>query len=143
MLRLEYSDAIGKVIRQDDLSTLGTSSQTMAEWAVAAGNLDEAAQLADYFLQEIRMMGGVMYTFFEYTLAFLLENSGDNSARASAADYAQTTRVFDAGASALPRVHRALERGDGEDAVRQLEHMRFEYRTVHDLMVQWNQDLLT
>jgi hypothetical protein len=143
VLKLAYSDAIGKMIRQDDLSTLGISSQTMAEQAIAEGRFDEARELAPYFLEEIRMMGGVMYTWMECTLGDLLEANGDPNGRESALAYTGTPRRFDPGAPALAKVLRALDQGDGEEAIRQLEHMRYEYRVVHDLCVRWNQDLLT
>jgi hypothetical protein len=142
-LKLAHSPAIGKVIRQDDLSTLGVSSQTMAEQAIARGDWDEAAALAEYFMQEIRMMGGVMYTWMECTLGDVLEVLGTSSASETARALMVTPRQFDAGAPALPRALDALARRDGEEAVRQLEHMRYEYRVVHDLCVRWNQDLLT
>ena len=35
MLKLAYSEAIGKILRHDDLGTLGVSSQAMAEQAIA------------------------------------------------------------------------------------------------------------
>lgn len=143
MLKLAYSEAIGKVIRQDDLSTLGVSSQTMAEQAIAEGRLDEARTLASYFLGEIRMMGGVMYTWFECTLGHLLEADGVDAPVERALSYARTPRDFDAGTPAHDKVLAALDREEGEEAVRQLEHMRYEYRVVHDLFVRWNQDLLT
>lgn len=142
-LKLEYSPAIGKVIRQDDLSTLGVSSQTMAEQAIARGDWDEAATLAEYFMQEIRMMGGVMYTWMECTLGDLLALRETRSAAEAAAAIVATPRAFDPGAPALPKALAAIDRRDGEEAARQLEHMRYEYRVVHDLCVRWNQDLLT
>lgn len=142
-VRLAYSPTIGKVIRQDDLSTLGISSQTMTEQAIAEGRYDDAADLAQYFMQEIRMMGGVMYTWMECTIGDILELLGTRGAREEAALLTLTPRSFDAGAPALPRALDALARRDGEEAIRQLEHMRYEYRVVHDLCVRWNQDLLT
>jgi len=142
-LRLEYSEAIGKVIRKDDLSTLGVSTQTMAEQAIAEGRWDEAAVLAEYFMQEIRMMGGVMYTWMECSLRDVLELTGNQDPAAAAKRIAMTPRAFDAGAPALPKALAALTRRDGEEAARQMEHMRYEYRVVHDLCVRWNQDLLT
>jgi hypothetical protein len=142
-LKLAYSEAIGKVIRQDDLSTLGISSQTLAEQAIAEGRFEEARELANYYLQELRMMGGVMYTWMECTMGDLLEAGGHNTSRETAAAFALTPRIFDAGAPALSKILSALDRGDGEEAVRQLEHMRYEFRVVHDLCVRWNQDLLT
>lgn len=142
-LKLAYSPAIGKVIRQDDLSTLGISSQTMAEQAIARAEWDEAATLAEYFMQELRMMGGVMYTWMECTLRDILELLGTTSAPETAQAIALTPRVFDAGGPALPRALDAIARRNGEEAVRQLEHMRYEFRVVHDLCVRWNQDLLT
>ncbi len=143
MLKLEFSEPIGKVIRQDDLSTLGISSQTMAEQAIAEGRIDEARELARYYLQELRMMGGVMYTWMECTLGDLLEAGQHLTARDTAAVIAATPRNFDPGGPALEKILKALDRGDGEEAVRQLEHMRYEFRVVHDLCVRWNQDLLT
>ena len=43
MLRLEHSDAIGRVLRLDDLSTLGVSTQTLAEDAIAGRRLGAGA----------------------------------------------------------------------------------------------------
>ena len=38
MLKLEHSEAIGRVLRLDDLDTLGVSTQTLAEEAIAHGD---------------------------------------------------------------------------------------------------------
>lgn len=142
-LKLAYSKAIGKVIRQDDLTTLGVSSQTMAEQSIAEGRWDEAAAVTEYFMQELRMMGGVMYTWMECTMRDVFEILGTKDAHATAARLALTPRLFDAGGPAMPRALSAISRRDGEEAARQLEHMRYEFRVVHDLCVRWNQDLLT
>ncbi len=60
MLKLEHNAVLGRMLRVDDLDTLGISTQTLAEEAIRAGRTDEAIALVDYFHQEMRIMHTIM-----------------------------------------------------------------------------------
>ena len=76
MLRLEHSDAIGRVLRLDDLSTLGVSTQTLAEDAIAHGDWEQARSLVDYFYEEMRIMHGILTTWIRDILRYIVEHAG-------------------------------------------------------------------
>ena len=83
MLRLEHSDAIGRVLRLDDLSTLGVSTQTLAEEAIARGDWEQARSLVDYFYEEMRIMHGILTTWIRDILRYIVEHTGaDDAGRA-------------------------------------------------------------
>ena len=42
MLKLEFNQIVGRILRVDDLETLGISTQTLAEDAIQAGRVGEA-----------------------------------------------------------------------------------------------------
>ena len=143
MLKLEYSATLGKVIRMDDITTIGISSQTMAERAIAEGRHEEAAEVSKYFFQELHMMGGVLITWLRDILQHLLEQGQYDQPALAAATLLRTFEVYDPGSPMLPRIEAAILAGRTDEAVRELNLMRQEYRAVHDLMVTWIQDLLT
>ena len=57
------SPILGRRIRQDDLSTLGISTQTLAEDALRQGHWGLAAELVEYFATEIRIMNDVLFVW--------------------------------------------------------------------------------
>ena len=83
MLSLEHSDAIGRVLRLDDLYTLGVSTQTLAVDAIARGDWEQARSLVDYFYDEMRIMHGILTTWIRDILRYIVEHSGADDAAAA------------------------------------------------------------
>ena len=69
---IRMSPILGRPIRQDGLDTLGISTQTLAEDALEAGRWELAAELAAYFVTEIRIMNDVLFTWIADILDFRL-----------------------------------------------------------------------
>ena len=68
---------VGRMLRVDDLETLGVSTQTLAEEAIQAGRVDEAIALVDYFHQEMRTMHTIMRTWLtDITRYIIARGSG-------------------------------------------------------------------
>ena len=76
MIKLEYSERLGRVLRMDDLETLGVSTQTLAEEAIQAGRVDEAITLVDYFHQEMRIMHDILITWLTDIVRYILARDG-------------------------------------------------------------------
>ena len=78
---IRMSPILGRPIRQDDLATLGTSTQTLAEDALLAGRWELAAELTKYFVVEIRIMNDVLFTWLADILDFRLARETAASTR--------------------------------------------------------------
>ena len=87
--------------RLDDLSTLGVSTQTLAEEAIARGDWEQARSLVDYFYEEMRIMHGILTTWIRDILRYVVEHSGADDAAARAAS-AGMARMLEAIPSARP-----------------------------------------
>ena len=75
-LNYTRSDVLGRELRLDDIDTIGVSSQTLAEEAIQAGRDEEAVTLVNYFLREMQIMHGIMWTWAEDIIRFIIEKSG-------------------------------------------------------------------
>jgi len=145
MLKFEHSDAIGRVLRLDDLSTLGVSTQTLAEDAIARGDWEQARRLVDYFYEEMRIMHGILTTWIRDILRYVVEHSGadDAGARAASAGMARMLETYPIGQAGRERCREAIAIGDAAAAVDWLDRMRLEFKNPHEMLVAWIQDLLT
>jgi hypothetical protein len=154
MVKLEHNDILGRMLRVDDLDTLGISTQTMAEEALQAGRLDEASALVDYFHQEMAIMHDIMITWLADISRYIIQRGGQakNAANLSTILF-ETWRTFPLGESLREECKAAIRSsraGDKEldqsslaEAVDLLDRMRLEFKNPHDVLVAWVQDLLT
>jgi hypothetical protein len=136
-----WSDLLGRRIRQDGLETLGMSSQTLAEQHLARGEWEVAADLAEYFLDEMTRINNALFTWLEVILAF----PGSRFSSDGVADSRQIVaamRGFGPGDGDLLAVERACAAEDVEPANARLETMRVRVAAVHDQLVWWIQHLL-
>lgn len=145
MLRLEYNALLGRTIRLDDLDTLGTSTQTLAEEALARKDWALARELIAYFYDEMRIMHGILTTWIRDILRYIVEHSGadDAQARAAANGMARMLEAYPIGQASRDRCLAALADGDVAAATVWLDRMRLEFKDPHDMLVAWIQDLLT
>jgi len=128
---VRHSDALGRPIRQDDLETLGTSTQTLAERALEAGEWRLAEVLIEYFWQEMHRIGEALFTWLEDIL-------GDDGPRVL-----RGLRAFDPSSGDRARALRACREREAAAAARDCELMRVRYAALHDALVAWIQELLT
>jgi len=149
MLRLEHHAVLGRLLRVDDLDTLGVSTQTLAEEAIQAGRLDEAIALVDYFHQEMRIMHTIMRTWLTDITRYLIARGGpsDNASELSTA-LLDIWRTYPLGEALRERCKEAIlasRTGSPSEGlpVLLLDQMRLEFKVPHDVLVAWVQDLLT
>ncbi len=140
-----YSPAIGRELRLDDIDTIGVSSQTLAEEAMRAGRRDEAVLLVNYFLREMQIMHGILTTWIQDIIRFIMEKSGaqPGTETAGAAAIVRAFNTIPLGVAPHDRCLTALESGDVESAVDWLDRMRLEFKNPHEILVAWVQDLLS
>lgn len=139
------SETIGRELRLDDISTIGISSQTLAEEAIQAARDEEAVTLINYFLREMQIMHSIMHTWVEDIIRFIIEKSGSQPGMdaQSAAGIIRAFKTAELGTAPRDRCLEALEKGDRDAAVQWLDRMRLEFKNPHELMVAWVQDLLS
>jgi hypothetical protein len=153
MVKLEYNPILGRVLRVDELDTLGVSSQTLAEAAIRAGRVDEAVALVDYFHQEMRLMHHILVTWLtDITRYFIAQEGPAENAGQLANTLLETWRNYRFGEelrqNCLAAI-RASAAANGQsdpdkvaEAIDLLDRMRLEFKNPHEVMVAWIQDLL-
>ncbi|MCO6451763.1 MAG: hypothetical protein J5I90_13345 [Caldilineales bacterium] len=148
MLRLEFNDLLGRMLRVDDLETLGVSTQTLAEEAIRAGRIDEAVALVDYFHQEMRIMHNIMITWLTDISRYIVARAGETE---NASDITNTLfktwRTYLFGEALRSRCTEAIRAAThdpliAEEAIDLLDKMRLEFKNPHDVLVAWVQNLL-
>ncbi len=139
---IRMSAILGRRIRQDDLRTLGISTQTLAEEALRDSHWDLAAELADYFVTEIRLMNDVLFIWLADILDFRLSRAGHEDPGLGATLLAGF-RAFRPGQGDLDRALRAIDERQADRAVDAIESMRMRWAAQHDGLVVWVQELLT
>ena len=155
MMRLEYNEKLGRMLRMDDLETLGVSSQTLAEEAIRAGRTEEALALVDYFHQEMRIMHNILVTWLEDIVRYIVTRQGvpAEQARRLGPQLLETWRAYDFGVALREKCKQAIRESHAEtgtadaeqaaQAMELLDHMRLQFKFPHDVLVAWIQDLLT
>jgi hypothetical protein len=150
LLNLEFSPILGRVIRVDDLDTLGVSTQTLAEEAIAGGRWDEAASLVDYFYDEMRIMHGILTVWIKDILRYIVARASgarsaatDEAAKDASAGMARMLETYPLGLAPRHLCQAAILQRDGPAAVDWLDKMRLEFKNPHEMLVAWIQDLLT
>jgi len=145
LLKLVHSPILGRVVRLDDLDTLGISTQTLAEEAIARGDREQAIALVAYFYEEMRIMHGILATWIRDILRYITEHAGadDAMARHASAGMARMLEAYPIGQASRDRTQAAIAAGDAPAATDWLDKMRLEFKNPHEMLVAWIQDLLT
>ena len=136
------SRILGRPIRQDGLDSIGISTQTLIEGALEAGRWDLAAELAGYYVTEIRIMNDVLFTWIADILDFGLSREVSVPAGLGATVLAGF-RAFEPGRGDLDRALLAITEQRADDAAVAVELMRVRWAAQHDGLVSWIQSLLT
>ncbi len=145
MVRLEFRPVLDRVIRMDDLDTLGVSTQTLAEEAIAGQAWTQAAELVRYYYEEMRIMHGILTTWLQDIARYIMEQAGAAGAEATAAAaaMARTLAVYPIGQAGRDRCLEALAGREPGPALAWLERMRLEFKNPHELLVAQIQDWLS
>ena len=145
MFKYEHSEAIGRMLRLDDIDTIGTSSQTLAEEAIRAGQKDEAVTIVNYFLREMQIMHGILTTWIQDIVRFIMEKSGADTGFevAGAAAIIRVFNTVELGVAPRDKCLATLAVGNQEQAIEWLDRMRLEFKNPHEILVAWVQDLLS
>jgi hypothetical protein len=144
-IKLDKSETIGRVLRLDDIETIGVSSQTLAEEAVAEGRYDLAAKLVRYYHTEMDIMNTIMRTWIEDTIRYIVLKAGTDEVPAltAAKGIMRAFWAYPFGEAERERCLQALEARRDDDARHWLERMRLAFLNVHDVLVAWMQDMLS
>ena len=144
-LNYTYSAVIGRELRLDDIDTIGTSSQTLAEEAILAGRNEEAITIINYFLREMQIMHGILSTWIQDIVRYIMEKSGAQPGMdvAGAAAITRVLGTVELGIAPRDRCLKAIQSGDQQAAIDWLDKMRLEFKNPHEILVAWVQDLLT
>jgi hypothetical protein len=135
------SPILGRPIRQDGLDTIGISTQTLLEDALAAGHWELGTELATYYVAEIRIMNDALFTWLADILDYRLSREITTPAGMGATLLAGL-RAFDPGRGDLDRCLLAIADRRADDAVAAVELMRVRWAAQHDGLVSWIQSLL-
>ena len=145
MLKLEYNDNLGRILRMDDISTIGVSTYSMLESSVRAGHREEALALADYYLQELRIMHDILMTWAQDIMRFMLQrDTGAENALAQTLSgvICKPWMDFEFGIGPLNTLKAAIADGDTIRATTALERLWLEFKIPHDVLVAWINEML-
>ena len=134
------SPILARPIRQDGLETLGISTQTLAETAIAEGHWELAAELTGYFATEIATMNAVLFMWLSDILDFRLERAGATG-NGLGDRLLRAYRRYGPGGGDLARALEAMRTRAADSAVEAIELMRVRWAAQHDGLVVWISDL--
>jgi len=140
MLKLEHNQNLGRILRMDDISTIGVSTYTMLEQAVRAGHEEQALALADYYLQELRIMHNILMTWTQDIMRFMLkrDTGAENTmAQTLSGVICKVWWDFEFGIAPLNTLKTAIKDGQTERALATLERLWLEFKIPHDVFVAW------
>lgn len=144
MLKLEYNANVGRVMRLDDISTIGVSTATMLEGAVRGGRAEEALALAGYYYRELRIMHDILMVWTEDIVRFMIaRDTGAQDALAGslAGAICKAWKDFELGVAPLRDLEAAIPTGDTARSLAASERLWLEFKIPHDVLVAGINDL--
>src|SRR5581483_9865626 len=145
MLKLEYNANVGRMMRLDDISTIGVSTYAMLEECVRAGKTQDALALSDYYLQELRIMHNILMTWTQDIIRFMLKRdtgAANPMAQTLSSAICKPWFAFEFGVAPQKTLQEAIQAGDAERASAALERLWLEFKIPHDVFVAWINELL-
>jgi hypothetical protein len=145
MLKLEYNANLGRVIRMDDIDTIGRSTYAMLEDAIAADRTQEALALSEYYLRELRIMHDILMTWAQDIIRFMIVRdaaAGQPVAQALSGAICKAWRDFEFGAAPLRTLQAAIRAAEQQRAAHALERLWLEFKIPHDVLVAWINEML-
>ncbi len=107
MIKLQKSDKLGRMIRQDDPLELANSTFTLVRDAIRAGQAEQALNFLDYGIGEMKMLHDSMCSFVDDALTYLSRFGDEEVYKAIRKRYEPTIRNWLRG---TPGVKESLER---------------------------------
>ena len=145
MLKLEHNENLGRLLRVDDIETLGVSTYTMLEDAIEAGQADTALQLAPYYHKELRIMHNILMVWAQDIIRFMIKRdteTGNDTADTLSKTICKVWFDFEFGVAPLRRLEGAIGTGDKVQALVALERLWLEFKIPHDVLVAWINEML-
>lgn len=145
MLKLEYNPRVGRLLRMDDITTIGVSTATMLEESARAGRTEEALRLVDYYYRELRIMHDILVTWAQDIIRFMIARdtaAAPEVAQSLAGTLCRTWKEFELGVAPLRRLEAATAAGDLAGALTASERLWLEFKIPHDVLVAWINELL-
>jgi hypothetical protein len=145
MLKLEFNPNVGRMLRMDDISTIGLSTYALLEQSIRNERTDEALALASYYHRELRIMHDILMTWAQDIIRFMIarDTSVDNAvAQTLSGAICKAWKDFEFGVAPLRALEAAIQTGDHEHAVSALERLWLEFKIPHDVLVAWINEML-
>ena len=145
MLKLEYNANVGRLLRLDDIETIGVSTYTLLEAAFRQGRTAEALALAPYYHRELRIMHNILMTWAQDIIRFMIkrDTATDNvMAQTLSVAICKTWWDFEFGVAPLRALEAAIKENEPERAALALERLWLEFKIPHDVLVAWINELL-
>ena len=140
MLKLEYSENLKRLIRLDDIDTIGVSTYSMLESLISERKADEAIRLAVYYHKELRIMHDILMTWGQDIVRFMVvRDTGTENEIAQPVSSAicKAWWDFEFGIAPLNGLKRAIEENNEQAACTVLERLWLEFKIPHDVLVAW------
>ncbi len=140
---IEHSVLLGRPIRTDGISSLGTSSLTLFEEAARAGELVAAEELLTYFSAETLRIGEALFQWMQEIFGDRIERDLQQGSAAVPAVLLRGIRAFEPSQGDHEQAIEQLRNGHIQAAIAAAELGRVRYAALHDAYVAWIQQLLT
>ena len=101
--------------------------------------------IVNYFLREMQIMHGILTTWIQDIVRFIMEKSGADTGFevAGAAAIIRVFNTVELGVAPRDKCLATLAVGNQEQAIEWLDRMRLEFKNPHEILVAWVQDLLS
>lgn len=145
-VRLVHSERFGRLLRMDDIDTIGIPTQTLVEQAIEEGRWEDAERLLEYMELEFRILKeSVIAGWLQDVFGYLHERLGDTAlAEANRVPRSQVWEAFSSLSRRFQADTRTAIRARDERGARQgMEYMRQTFKRINDLCIHWIQDMLT
>jgi hypothetical protein len=145
MLKLEHVPNVGRLLRIDDIATIGRSTYSMLEQLFAEQKPAEALALADYYHRELRIMHNILMTWAQDIIRFMIarDTAVDNPlAQTLSRAICKTWWDFAFGVAPLEQVKAAITANNPVEFAVALERLWLEFKIPHDVLVAWINELL-
>ncbi|MBV7327228.1 hypothetical protein KFU94_03020 [Chloroflexi bacterium TSY] len=140
MLKLEYNVHLDRLLRMDDMETIGKSTYSMIEDAIADGRIEDALRLLPYYLKELQIMHDILMTWSQDIMRYLIRHeTGVENSRADILStvICKTWRDFELGVAPMAQVERAIRSNKQAEANQALDRIWLEFKVPHDVLVAW------
>jgi len=140
MLKLTYNEHLGRLLREDDIETIGKSTYSFIEDAIQNEHSQEALSLLPYYLKELQIMHEILMIWAQDIMRYLIRF--DTGSENSVADnlstiICRTWRDFELGIAPMKRLETAVRDNDKDSAATWLERMWLDFKVPHDVLVAW------